>query len=78
MTLGTEREHRPTTPIKEIWVITNTVFALDHANKLSFMVACEDEESANQIGLLLGSHHNKETYAFKPSHRRMVPLGGSS
>jgi hypothetical protein len=66
------------TPIKEIWVILNTIYALDYADKLNFMANCGDEDSALQVGLALSSHHGVEAFAFKPSFRRMVPLGASS
>lgn len=66
------------TPIKEIWVILNAIYALDYADKLNFMAQCGDEESALQVGLALSMHHGTEAFAFKPSHRRMVPLGASS
>lgn len=66
------------TPIKEIWVLEHTVFALDYSDKLNFMAQCADEQTALLIGMKLGLHHGKHTFAFKPSMRRMVPVGESS
>lgn len=73
-----KEELRAMTPIKEIWAILNAVFFLDFADHLNLMASCENEDQANATALALGAWHNKETYAFKPSHRRMVPLAASA
>jgi hypothetical protein len=66
------------TPIKEIWVIEHTVFALDYADQLNFMAQCADHQSALVVGILLSQRHGKQVFAFKPSMRRMVPVGESN
>jgi len=66
------------TPIKEIWVVEHTVFALDYADKLNFMAQCTDEKTALRVAILLSGYHGKEVFAFKPSMRRMVPVGESN
>lgn len=65
-------------PIKEIWVVEHTVFALDYADKLNFIAQCADEKTALRVAILLSGHHGKEVFAFKPSMRRMVPVGESN
>ena len=66
------------TPIKEIWVILDVVFALDYTDHLNFMAGCGDPDNAHAVGVALGLAHSKEVYSFKPALRRMVPVGGSS
>lgn len=66
------------TPIKEIWVFGETVVALDTADKTHLICHAVDEQTAQLIGLQLSMYHGRDAYAFKPSFRRMVPLGAEA
>jgi hypothetical protein len=66
------------TPIKEIWVIMDTVFALDFADNLNLIGHTPSEETALRIALAESAYHGRDAYAFKPALRRMVPLGGAA
>ncbi len=66
------------TPIKEIWVIGNRVVFLDYADQTNFIADCVDEQVALHVALLFSIYKGKQAFAFKPSMRRMVPVGEDS
>lgn len=66
------------TPIKEIWVILDSVFCLDYADQLSPMAVCPDQASARQTGILLGKHHKKPVSQFSVKAGSMLTIEGGA
>lgn len=60
------------TPIKEIWVMGQSVLFVDYSDRLNPIADAVNEQQAELLGRLLQTYHKRPLYFFEPAQRSMV------